>query len=889
MNFSRYRWWMPYGVAIATTAIALLLTLWLDPLLDSTVIAFFYLAIVVTAWYGGIQPGAIAVILSILAIDYFFTPPLYEFSLMNPSNWIRFSIFIAIACIINLLSGNLRDSQRRVKQLHQQLQEENNQSLRMALASARMGLWDWNIVTGKIIWSPEHETLLGLAPGTFDGRYETFAERVHPDDLQMLSQVVQQALQERKIYQHEYRIIRTDGSVHWVEGRGQGFYDEAGQAIRMAGTIMDIDGRKAAEESLRLSEERYRSLVEATTHSVWVVDAQGNICSVPSSWTEITGQVLEIGTAWDWLEVVHPDDRVRVRQTFSHCLATGELYDIEYRVLSANGEYRLFLVKAVPVYDANRNIREWIGTLSDVTEHRRAEAEIRQLNVELEQRVAERTTELQRSNELLSSFFNAATSANIGLAIHDQAFRFVQINGALAAINGQPIEAHLGKVVDEILPDLALTIKPLLSQVLMTGQPILNLEIASEVPSLPGVVRYWLASYFPMLQTEREVKAVGVIVVEISDRKQAEAVQSQLAAIIESSNDAILSKTLNGIVISWNNSAERLFGYSAEEIVGRSITQIIPEEYLEEEVEVIKKITSGERIQHYETVRQHKNGTIIDVALTLSPVKDHSGQTIGISTIVRDITEQRQLDRMKSEFISIVSHELRTPLTAIRGSLGLVMAGVYNQKPERKRRMIEIAAQQSDRLVRLVNDILDLQRLESGSMKLTMQSCDVGDLIQQSVETMRSSADEQQIKIIATSSSQRVWASPDAVIQTLTNLLSNAIKFSEPNHTIRVSVEENYRKAQNDQARNHLLTAPAQVLVAVKDQGRGIPTDKLETIFERFHQVDASDSREKGGTGLGLAICRKIIEQHGGKIWVESVLGEGSTFYFTLPLAKERS
>jgi signal transduction histidine kinase len=242
---------------------------------------------------------------------------------------------------------------------------------------------------------------------------------------------------------------------------------------------------------------------------------------------------------------------------------------------------------------------------------------------------------------------------------------------------------------------------------------------------------------------------------------------------------------------------------------------------------------------------------------------------------VEDVTESRAIAQMKNEFISIVSHELRTPLTAIRGSLGLLANGVYDQKPQRGKRMLQIAATQTDRLVRLVNDILDLGRLESGRVTLVKQCCDASVLMLQSIDAMRANAEQHGIILKVLPIHVQVWAAPDSIIQTLTNLISNAIKFSTLGSTIWLTAE---------------LTKNAStscVLFQVRDQGRGIPENKLESIFGQFQQVDASDSRKKGGTGLGLAICRNIVQQHGGQIWAESTLGEGSSFYFTLPLASD--
>ncbi|XZO01251.1 MAG: ATP-binding protein [Microcoleus sp.] len=261
------------------------------------------------------------------------------------------------------------------------------------------------------------------------------------------------------------------------------------------------------------------------------------------------------------------------------------------------------------------------------------------------------------------------------------------------------------------------------------------------------------------------------------------------------------------------------------------------------------------------------DGTIRFCRVKTAPIISEEGQLIGHVGTAIDITESQEIDKMKNEFISIVSHELRTPLTSIRGSLGLLAAGVLKNQPETAQQMLEIAKNDTERLVRLVNDILDLERLDSSQVTLNKQWYDVADLIEESVKSVQALADESKINLSILSKSAQIWVERDRIVQMLVNLLSNAIKFSPALSTVTVSVED-----WGD-----------RVLCQVKDSGRGIPADKLENIFGRFQQVDASDSRQKGGTGLGLAICRSIVQQHGGRIWAESLVGEGSSFYFTLP------
>lgn len=254
------------------------------------------------------------------------------------------------------------------------------------------------------------------------------------------------------------------------------------------------------------------------------------------------------------------------------------------------------------------------------------------------------------------------------------------------------------------------------------------------------------------------------------------------------------------------------------------------------------------------------------------PRFDADGEFRGYIGTCTDISDRREIERLKDEFVSVVSHELRTPLTSILGALDLLASGTLASQPEQSQHMLTVAARNADRLVRLINDILDIERIESGKVKMAKQVCDAAELMETAIETTRALAAGADIELSVTPLHAHLWADSDRIIQVLTNLLGNAIKFSPPGATVYLEAE--------------LLTAPglgSQVRLRVRDRGRGIPTDKLESIFGRFQQVDASDARQKGGTGLGLAICRTILQQHDGRIWAESALGAGSTFTFELP------
>jgi PAS domain S-box-containing protein len=266
------------------------------------------------------------------------------------------------------------------------------------------------------------------------------------------------------------------------------------------------------------------------------------------------------------------------------------------------------------------------------------------------------------------------------------------------------------------------------------------------------------------------------------------------------------------------------------------------------------------------------DGTVRVVHARGEVVEDDDGRPLRMLGTGQDVSERREMQRIKDEFTSVVSHELRTPLTSIRGSLGLLAGGALGALPDRAQRMADIAVSNCDRLVRLINDILDIERVESGRATMQLQPCDAADLLEQSVEMVEAMASAAGIELLPAAEPAPLVADPDRVVQTLTNLLANAIKFS-PAGT-RVTARCRAREGE--------------VLFEVSDQGRGIPPDKLERIFDRFEQVDASDSRERGGTGLGLAICRSIVEQHNGRIWAQSTVGAGSTLSFVLPAVQEQ-
>ena len=349
---------------------------------------------------------------------------------------------------------------------------------------------------------------------------------------------------------------------------------------------------------------------------------------------------------------------------------------------------------------------------------------------------------------------------------------------------------------------------------------------------------------------------------------------ARLASIVESSDDAIISKDLNGYITSWNSAAERMFGYTPAEMVGRHITTIIPIERRSEEDHVINEIRHGRRVGHFETVRCRKDGSLIDVSLTVSPIHASDGHVVGASKIARDITEQKRLQqaaaeasRAKDEFLATLSHELRTPLNTVLGYTQMLQSGTLQQAGLEK--ALEAISRNGEALTRLVNDVLDASRIVTGKMQLNLERCDLAAVVREAVETIAPAmmAKEQQLRL-ELADGMILTGDPDRLRQVVWNLLSNAAKFTPVGGAITVRGE----------VRSDAL------LLEVSDTGSGISREALPRIFERFWQADLTHTRGHGGLGLGLSLVGHFIELHGGSVTAHSEgPGKGARFVIALP------
>ncbi|HYD18511.1 MAG TPA: PAS domain S-box protein [Patescibacteria group bacterium] len=380
----------------------------------------------------------------------------------------------------------------------------------------------------------------------------------------------------------------------------------------------------------------------------------------------------------------------------------------------------------------------------------------------------------------------------------------------------------------------------------------------------------------PIRNADGDIIGASKIARDITQARIAERVSAHLGAIISSSDDAIVSKNLDGIVTSWNPAAERIFGWTEAEMVGNSITTIIPKDRLDEEYVILKKIQNGERIEHFETIRRRKDGGLIEISATISPIRDRTGTVIGASKIARNIAEQKRIEnelresnRRKDDFLANISHELRTPMNAVIGLTQLL--GMSDTLNERERKYVDTLQQSADGLLALINSLLDFAKMESDEIELDDSDFSLRQIVSRVTAQMEVAARKKGLRLdvqYAPGFGDNFTGDALRMQQVLTNLLANAVKFTE-----KGGVTLKLRQKP-----------PGLVELSVVDTGIGIPADKLDSIFEKFSQVDVSMSRQQGGSGLGLSICRAIVHAMGGTISVLSRPGLGSTFTVEVPL-----
>jgi PAS domain S-box-containing protein len=471
----------------------------------------------------------------------------------------------------------------------------------------------------------------------------------------------------------------------------------------------------------------------------------------------------------------------------------------------------------------------------------------------------------------------------------DRHWRIVRVNRRLEELSRRPRAEALGRPFAEVWPELA----PPRSRLWRELRRSMDERVPAHFHVYSAPLELWAGVTAYPIRTG----GIAVFLRDVTAIKQGEHEKARLAAIVESTDDAIISKDLEGTIVTWNVGAERLFGYAAQEVIGRPITILLPPDRLEEEDRILAELRAGRRVDHFETRRLRKDGSAVEVSVTVSPLRGDDGEVIGASKIARDITERtraelalkrseealraseekfrdanarlREADRRKDEFLGMLSHELRNPLAPIRNSL-FILDRVEPTSPQ-ARRAKDVIGRQVAHLTRLVDDLLDVTRIARGKIELRRADLDLAALARRTADDYWALMNDRGLELVVEMPGDPVVVNGDEVrlAQVLGNLLSNAAKFTPAGGRVTLAL-----RAREGRAAVH-----------VRDTGPGIAPEVLPRIFEAFTQAEQTLARSEGGLGLGLALVRGLAALHGGEVSASSPgPGKGSEFVVTLPL-----
>lgn len=644
--------------------------------------------------------------------------------------------------------------------------------------------------------------------------------------------------------------VAGDGLTVSARGRDHAVRDKNGVFQYSIMTVEDVTERKIAEEELRGSERRFHTLFESAPIGIALKDEDDNIVDINPAGQVIFGRTKDelVGTT---MQSLCPPWFVPEGNRNHEKLVAGEIDDhmLLKPYLRPNGQHRWVQGTEIAVRDSVGKFLYSIQALEDITDRKQAEEE------------------LKASEERFRQLFE---SSPLGMAVSGPDRAIERVNPALLQMLGRTEDELHGHRLSEFRTAGYETDAP--SSGDQVRADTLNTQVYDRHFQRADGTSMWAKVTTSAFRDHTDgrigiLRTLDDITAEKAAADQVQESEARFRSLFESTPAGIALVAEDSTITAVNPALARLLRCPVEEILGKTLSHFRSPVHPSTGLHRTRMLASGGGEIAVERLLVRTDGTEVWTHIVTAPVRNEQDEFLfGVRMIV-DISERKEVERLKDEFLGMVNHELRTPLTAIEAGVGLVISGALGPLPEKIHRMLEIAAENSGRLTRLVNDVLDLERMTAGRIELRPITCEASFLIEQATHAASAIADDAGVTIEPTSTDMRLVADPDRIVQALINLIANAVKFSPSGSSVAVGVTK----------------TRGGIRFSVADHGRGIPEHQIPLIFDRFHQVQQGDSRNQGGTGLGLAICQWVVEQHGGRIWVESAVEHGSTFFFELP------
>lgn len=664
--------------------------------------------------------------------------------------------------------------------------------------------------------------------------------------------------------------------------------DMAGHLIHMAALEAEHKTHLIEEQSLRRQADEIHDLYNRAPCGYHSLDGTGRFIEVNDTALQWLGYTREeIVGQMRFADLVISHDAQRFQESFTRLVAQEPTLDLELDLTRRDGSILPVSLSATAIRDEQGRYISSRATIVDIAKRRRTEQALHRAHEALERQVRDRTAQLAVANRRLEAQLEDSRKAERALRASEGRFRLmadhapvlIWISDTTKACTwfNKPWLDFVGRRMDqEIGNGWAENVHPddlarCLAIYADSFDARCEFTMEYRLRRHDGIWRWILDHGIPRYETDGSFAGYIGSCTDIDDRKRSEEFQARLAAIVESSADAIVSAALDGMVLTWNDGAQRMFGYSVDEAIGRSIFMLIPRDRFAEEERILGQVKKGERIHQYETIRLRKDGTSIDVSLTVSPIRGPDGRPVGAAKILRDITERKKADlalmtknKDLETLLYVTSHDLKEPLRAIESFSHLVQERYADRLDEKGSDYLRRVVRATRRLDHLLTDILELSRAQR--MMPPMEEVEAEILVKEALKQLEARIKETgaQIKLLAPLPRlrvNRVW-----VTQGLYNLLANALKFTREGHPPDVEVAA-YEGA-----------GPSRVGLVVRDRGPGVPAQHADRIFQLFQRAVG---REIEGTGAGLAIVRQVAERHGGCVWVEARPGGGSEFMMT--------